>query len=97
MMSGSKNARKMPKVENHARMGDMPIANEQKPQLISGEPYKSTYILPEEVTENTTIEDVACSIANNPNLWGAYSIADAFNGLVEWEVKKRLNSVNQVS
>lgn len=50
-------------------------------------------MLPEEITESTTIMDVCSSIANNPNLWGIYSIHDAFKGLVEMEVQRRLTEL----
>lgn len=83
----------MPKSEQ-VYMGEINTSvdpqSEAKPVLISAEPYKSNYMLPEEINEQTTIVDVARSIALSPNLWGIYSIADAFNGLVEWEVRKRL-------
>jgi hypothetical protein len=90
----------MPKNENYIANLGMAMAYGNKPEttpkLVAGEPYKSNYILPEEINETTTIQQVAKSIVNNPNLWGIYSIADAFEGLVQWEVKKRLADINPV-
>lgn len=91
----------MPENKNHIANTGMNLTygkqrySEAKSSLVSGEPYKSNYILPEEITESTSFIDVARSIAENPNLWGIYSIADAFNGLVEWEVKKRLKKLTE--
>lgn len=87
---------KMPKLEQ-SNMG-APLAmsskSEKKPgPLISNGKYNGWYVLPEEITESTTIMDVCSSIANNPNLWGIYSIHDAFKGLVEMEVQRRLTEL----